>query len=241
MYTDGGHAGGYMSGDTYVARFNKVMLYLAVENALAHDMYVIADWHILYDNNPLFGVNEAAVFFDELSKRYGNNPGVLYEICNEPNGATTWWDIVQYANVVIPVIRKNAPKSIIIVGTPNYSYDIYSAIASPLPFENVMYTFHFYTGLLQFKEPLEAAIKAGTPVFVTEWGVSRPPGGALDMAAAKDFIRYAKLRRISWAYWSLANSNEDYSVLRSDSNKLHGWSDGDLTEPGKLIFKSFRD
>ena len=33
------------------------------------DMYVIVDWHILSDSNPLTYKEEAITFFDELSKK----------------------------------------------------------------------------------------------------------------------------------------------------------------------------
>jgi hypothetical protein len=39
----------------------------------------------------------------------------------------------------------------------------------------------------------------------------------------------------------LSNKAEDYSAIKSSSDKLHGWDDEDLTESGKIIFGSFRD
>ena len=53
-------------------------------------------------------------------------------------------DINKYANEVIPVIRKNSPKSLIIVGTPNWSQDVDRVVK--LGFDNIMYGLHFYSG-----------------------------------------------------------------------------------------------
>ena len=168
MYTDGDKIGGYASKEKYAGQFNKSMIYLAVESALAQDMYVIADWHILGDGNPLTHADKAAEFFGELSARYKDEPGVLYEICNEPNGDTAWGDIAAYAQRIITIIRKNSPDSVIIVGTPKYSQDIYSAMQAPLDFKNIMYAYHFYTGQENdVIQPLRDAASAGMPVFVT--------------------------------------------------------------------------
>ena len=78
------------------------MLHLVIKQ----DMYVIIDWHILSDNNPMTYKEEAKDFFDTVSKKYKDSPNVIYEICNEPNGNTNWNnDIKPYADEIIKVIR----------------------------------------------------------------------------------------------------------------------------------------
>jgi endoglucanase len=225
-------------------QFSETLMYLAIENALAADMYVIADWHVLDEKNPLYTLEDALPFFRKLAARYADEPGVLYEICNEPNGKTSWSDIKTYAEQVIPAIRQLSPKSVIIVGTPNWSFDVLSALQAPLPFKNVMYACHFYTGFGSVEAlfaTLDTAEKLTLPVFVSEWGISRDENGRLNVEGAYDFIDYARKKKLSWANWSLSDTAEDYSAIRPDSGKLSGWQDDDLTPSGKVIFNSFED
>lgn len=99
---------------------NRKLLYSAIENSLAADLYTIVDWHVLRDENPNRHAEKAISVFEEIAKRYGDEPGIIYEICNEPNGDTTYDDIINYAEKVIPVIRKYAPNALILVGTPRF-------------------------------------------------------------------------------------------------------------------------
>lgn len=145
------------------------MLYIGIENAIAEDLYVIVDWHILGDGNPLTHVEAAEEFFSQVSGRYAGVHNVLYEICNEPNGDTSWEDITDYANRIIPVIRENTPDAVILVGTPKYSTRIQEAMQNPLPYENLMYSYHKYVDVSPGgKAPslywLEKAIEAGLDV-----------------------------------------------------------------------------
>ena len=217
------------------------LLYMTVENTLALDMYAIADWHLLKDQTPLRHADSAVAFFQELSSRYAEEPGLIYEICNEPNGETTWDDIYQYAEQVIPAIRANSPNAIIIVGTPRFSSDILALRQRLLPYDNILYSFHMYTGYIghDFREPLDIMRAENLPIFVSEWGIGSGEDakkGPLDTTAATEFIAYLKQHQISWVNWSLCNKDEDFSALKSDVNTLSGWSDDDLSVSGAVIF-----
>ncbi|MBR2677766.1 MAG: glycoside hydrolase family 5 protein [Solobacterium sp.] len=157
---------------------NLRILHTGIEAALKADLYVLVDWHILNDSNPLQNMKEAEVFFDEISKEYAGVPNILYEICNEPNGDTGWDDIYTYAETITPIIRKNSPDAVIIVGTPEYDADLTSPAAKRLSDPNTMYTFHFYTASHhdEMMERLDTALKAGLPVFITECGITEAHG-----------------------------------------------------------------
>ena len=113
-----------------------------VELAKSHDMYVIIDWHILSDGDPNTYLDDAKEFFAEMAETYRDYNNVLYEICNEPNGVD-WQTVKRYAEQVIPVIRDKDPDSVILVGNPDWSKDLYSVAADPLAFDNILYSLHF--------------------------------------------------------------------------------------------------
>ena len=224
---------------------NLDFVYIGIENAIAENLYVIVDWHILSDGNPLTLMEEAIAFFSEISERYGQTPNILYEICNEPNGDTTWEDIAAYAAMVIPAIRKNAPEAVVLVGTPNYSSRLRDAMASPLPFSNLLYSCHKYIDVSPEAEDsqeywLQKAVETGFPVFVTEWGINGSEGENMDLANARQFVKFLNENQISWCGWALSNAEEIHGTISPDSDKLSGWGWEDLTPGGRLMFSSFR-
>ena len=120
MYT--AENGGYCSGG------DKEQLKQLVKDGVSYatdlGMYVIVDWHILSDGDPNQNKDEAIAFFKKMAETFTNNDNVLYEICNEPNGGTSWESIKAYAEEVMPVIREKRPDAVILVGTPTWSQEI---------------------------------------------------------------------------------------------------------------------
>lgn len=239
MYTD--EKNGYCAGGDKEGI--KRLVKQGVDYATELGMYVIIDWHILRDGNPLTYKSEAIKFFDEMSRQYAGYDNVLYEICNEPNGNASWDTIKSYANEVIPVIRANDPNSIIIVGTPTWSQDIDQALASPLKYDNVMYTLHFYaaTHTDWLRNKMKNCIKAGLPVFISEFGTCDASGnGGLNYAQAEEWKKVIEEYNVSYFCWNLANKDESSSVIASYCSKVSGWSDSELSDQGKWIKKWFK-
>ncbi len=204
-------------------------------------MYVIVDWHILNDGNPNQHKKAAKKFFTRMAKKYKDYNNVMYEICNEPNGNVTWKeDIKPYAKTIIKTIRKYSKKSIIIVGTPNWSQDVDTVADSPITgYDNIMYTLHFYAATHKDwnRQKLVTAHDKGLPVFVTEFSICDASGnGNLDKASAKKWMKLLNKYHISYAAWSLCNKAESCSLLSSGCGKTSDWKKSDLSATGRWYF-----
>lgn len=236
MYTG---EGGYLSQPAQV----KQQLIAAADAAIAQDMYVILDWHILSDGDPSAHTQEAVAFFTELAQRYKDCPAVLYEICNEPNGGISWsGNVKPYAQQVVNAIRAQSPKGVILIGSPTWSQDIHQAAADPVVGENLMYTLHFYAGThgQALRERIDAVRAQGLAVFVSEWGTSRADGnGGVFLNESAQWLDFLDQRGISWCNWSLCDKNETSAALRPGTSPNALWGQGDLTESGQFVFSRF--
>ena len=239
MYT--AEYGGYCAGG------DKEQLKQLVKDGVSYatelGMYVIVDWHILSDCDPNQNKDEAIAFFREMAEVFADNDNVLYEICNEPNGGTSWDSIKSYAEEVIPVIRAQKPDAVILVGTPTWSQEIDKAAASPLDDSNVMYTLHFYAGTHKddLRNRLETCVQNGLPVFVSEFGMCDASGnGANVFVSTTKWLDLLNKYQISFCCWNLANKDESSSVFKACSTALSDWTDDDFNESGRWIRDYFR-
>ena len=236
-----GEYNGYCNGGNQEAL--KKLVCDGIDYASSLGMYVIVDWHIL-SMNPNQYKEAAKTFFSDISKKYGSYGNVLYEICNEPTGSD--WDRVlkPYAEEIIPVIRQNDPDGIVIVGTNTWSQEVDKAAKNPVTaYRNVMYALHFYadTHTQWMRDRLESAVKAGLPVFVTEFGTCDASGnGGFNAEESRKWFDLMDKYGISCCNWSLCNKDETASIIKSSCKKLSGWSEGELTESGRLVRQYFR-
>lgn len=240
MYTYGVGITGYCTnGDK---ERHKKDIFDAVEQAKKNDMYAIIDWHILGDGDPNIYIDESKLFFDEMSQKYKDYNNVLYEICNEPNGVE-WPAVKSYAEQIIPIIRKNDPDSVIIVGNPDWSKDLESVAEDPLDFENIMYTFHFYasTHKEEFRDVVKTVSQAGLPVFVTEYSVTAASGGLpRDIESADEWINLLEEENISYCLWALAKVPEACSIIKNNVTKLNGFERDDYTPTGVWLMDTLQ-
>ena len=226
--------GGYCTGGDRQALKNLIDSGVSYANKLG--MYVIIDWHVLSEADPNVYRAESIEFFREMSAKYAGNPSVIYEICNEPNGGTSWASIKSYATEVISAIRANDPGAIIIVGTPNWSQFVDQAAADPISGTNLMYALHFYAGThgSQLRNTMTSAMDSGLPVICTEFGISDASGnGAVNTAGGDEWLNTMDRYGISYFIWSLCNKAESSALINSGVNKTSGWTYNELTDSGK--------
>lgn len=204
-----------------------------VDAAIKNGTYVIIDWHA-----HKMHTNEAKTFFAQMAKKYGKYPNVIYELYNEPV-EDSWESLKVYAKTIIDTIRMYDPDNIILMGCPHWDQDIDIVAKSPIEgVSNVMYTLHFYAATHKdyLRDKLEAAVKGGLPVFVSECGGTEASGnGKLDAEEYQKWIDVMERNKVSWVNWSISDKDETCSMILPRAKATGNWTD-DLIKPwGKLV------
>ncbi len=241
MYT--AENGGYCEGGD--KNNLKTIVKNGVDYATELGMYVIIDWHILHDLDPNKYKTDAIAFFDEMSKEYKDQDNVIYEICNEPNGGTSWSQVKSYALEVIPVIRANDPNAIIIVGTPNWCQYVDDAANDPITeYDNIVYAVHFYAENHRddIRNRMTTAINKGIPVIISEFSICDASGdGTNNIEQANIWIDLLDQYNVGFVAWNLSNKAESSSMISSGCSKKSGWTYDELSESGKWYLGVLND
>ena len=214
-----------------------------ISAAVAADAYVIVDWHIAADSDPNMHIDRAEEFFELIASEYADCPNIIFEICNEPSGETTWSDVCRYADVIIPLIRSHVPDALILVGTPEYSRNLGDPLLRPLSYSNIMYVLHFYAAThgQGLRSELEAASNAGLPVFVSECGITEASGdGTINFSESVEWFTLLDDRGISFTVWSLSDKDESSAFFRYGFDPEGEIRDKDLSLTGSWIRELIR-
>ena len=224
----------------YISDHDKSMALIrrGIDAAIAADMYVILDWHILEDSDPNTNATYAHELFETISAEYAGCPNIIYEICNEPNGETTWSQIRDYAYKTIPVIRANSPDAVILIGTPNYCKNLISAARNSIKYDNIMYSLHFYAATHKddLRREYVSAREMGLPIFVSECGLSESSGtGNLDFESAASWFSLLEEYDTSYAIWSLSDKNESSALFMPSYDPGHPFNEADYSKAGHWV------
>lgn len=209
-------------------------------------LYVVIDWHVLKPGNPNECKNQALAYFQRMATKFKDYDHVIYEICNEPNGAdVTWNDVVKpYAEEVIDAIRAIDQEAIIAVGSSTWSQDLDQVATNRIKGDkNLVYTLHFYatTHKEHLRNKLKAAIDAELPVLISEFGACRADGdGDIDNDEATKWMNLLNQYRIGYMIWQLSNKAEGSSLIRNDVTKYSDWDNNELTAHGQWFVRTLR-
>jgi len=242
MYTAGEN--GYCVGDEANKENLIKLIDKGVRAATELGLYVIIDWHILSDSNPLMNMEQAVSFFRKMAKRYHAYGNVIYEICNEPNDNCTWADIKQYARTIIPIIREYDQYGIILVGTPNCSQDVDIAYNDPVTgYSNVGYVLHFYADnhREELRNNLVDAVNHRLPLFVSEFGICNAcDDGEENEEQGKLWLDLLDEHQVSYCMWNISNHNNPSASFISSCEKTTDFSDEDLTPSAKWYINELK-
>jgi endoglucanase len=221
-----------------------------IDESHKRGMYSIIDWHILKPGDPWNRINEAKIFFDYMSKKHAAKGSVLYEICNEPNGkGVDWPRIKSYAEQIIPIIRKNDPHGIILIGTPAWASlgisegkiasDLITNKLSKELSHNVMFSFHFYAAShgKNYRKEFQKFL-GKIPLFVTEWGSQEASGeGKNDWHSVNEWHKILNQHKISWCNWNYSSGYRSSAVWKRGLGPNGPFTDAQLKESGLKVKK----
>lgn len=195
----------------------------AIRIAAGKGAYIVLDLHRYL--TPDEGCVE---FWKDAAARYKNNPAVLFDILNEPNGTT--WEIWRNGGQVdikgknpqtiqsvgmqglVDAVRGTGAKNVIVAGGLGYAYDL-TGILKGYALDDkggngIMYATHFYNWHKHWEDHF-MAVAEKYPVLVGECGADTHKMNFIPVKAqedpytwAPDAIGFIQKHHLNWTAWS---------------------------------------
>lgn len=192
----------------------KAYLDPAVAACKKNNIYCILDWHEIAAWNDPKVAKKLQDFWSLVAPRYASYPNIMYEVFNEPTdpGDDTrenWLAFRDKMQGWVDGIRKSAPNTVLLIGSPRWSQLPDYAATDPLEGKNLAYVMHLYPNLKsnQWDKLMGNASKT-VPIFVSEWGWTSAENAFWVIKGTKE--EYAQPLReymdarpsINWTAWS---------------------------------------
>lgn len=215
-----------------------------IDEATDRGLYALIDWHQLSPGDPNANLNNAVTFFTEIANAYKNHTNIIYDVANEPNNVS-WADIRSYGVEIIPVIQAIDNDAIVLIGTHGWASlgisdgrTAQDIVDDPLPYDNIMYTFHFYAashGQAYRDNLIWAADRL--PIFVTEWGSQAHTGdGDNNFVSTQAYLDILDEKKISWTNWNFSDDHRTGAVWKENTCVSDGpWTTDNLKEAGLWV------
>jgi endoglucanase len=91
------------------------------------------------------------------------------------------------------------------------------------------------------RDKAQIALDNKMAIFVTEYGTTDYSGdGFIDVEETTTWWQFLDDNNISWCNWSVADKQENSSILEPNASPLGQWPDGDLTTSGLMVREELR-
>lgn len=187
----------------------------AVQRCKTGHVYCIIDWHEIAGWKDPETIRKLENFWRIAGPRYANDPFIMYEIFNEPTEPVTrdrdnWLAFRAQAQKWVDTIRRDAPETVLLIGSPHWSQMPSFAVQDPLSGNNLIYVLHLYHGWPEESwDELFGNAASQLPLFVSEWGWSSrwknrlTPFYGTEGSYAQPLRAYLDARpQINWTAWS---------------------------------------
>lgn len=227
------HPDRYVSDEYYMWRYLDKIVGWAGERG----QYVVIDWH--YIGDPVTGNGDempdirqepmelTKQFWTQTASYFKDAPNVIFEIYNEPAFITPKsWEGA--AKEIISVIRESGADQLIIIGSPEYSYDLSWIKDASIDDKNAAYSVHVFPSKTLWERTISEAREA-VPLIVTEWGyidsdIIAKQGylrGSRE-SFGEPFVNYLADNKIGWiACWY--DDGWEPPMFSDDKNTLTKW------------------
>lgn len=195
--------------------FIKERLDPAVQKCRHGGVYCIIDWHEIAAWNDPQTARKLEAFWRVVAPRYAGHVFILYEIFNEPTRPSglnreNWLAFRARAQRWVDIIRKKAPDTVLLIGSPHWSQMPSFAERDPLRGHNLLYSLHLYSGWPPDTwDRLFGDAAHHVPLFISEWGWSSRWSNLLEpffgtrLSYAESLRAYLDARpQINWTAWS---------------------------------------
>lgn len=249
VVTEYGEDSGYVKDpDKY---FNMVCKY--TDTIIEQGLYVVIDWDIRNEGDPMKNKDSAVDFFSRLSAIYGDKDNIIYEIASSPSGKhfdddtkdVTWGRIRKYAGEVTAAIRENDPDNLIICGTPDSCRGVDLITEKPLKDANTCYSVQNYIKGEEedLRDKCKKTMDAGLCLIASEWTAqNNDTPGITDLDTTSEWLNFLEENKISWIFSSIGNTNADATeailydsdILDEDAKLFGHWPDEFLSDAGRF-------